>query len=185
MRLLKKADCVRIYVEKFGTREKIRPEYNALADLRPADSLTVTMLDRLGRTMIELITSAQDVAERDHRLEILSGSLAGVYDPQGAGKVLIVMFAAMAEAERECIHERTLIGLDTAAANATTAAARRPSTATCSPSRSGATTPTSRSPRSPGTDVGRSPLYRTLPAYDEAVTTGREPESTTDGEPAH
>lgn len=29
------------------------------------------------------------------------------------------------------------------------------------------------------------PLYRTLPAYDEAVTTGREPESTTDGEPAH
>ncbi|MFF9527100.1 hypothetical protein ACF1DV_34765 [Streptomyces achromogenes] len=37
--------------------------------------------------------------------------------------------------------------------------------------------------RHPG--VGRSPLYRTLPAYDEAVTTGREPESTTDGEPAH
>ncbi|MEW1971374.1 recombinase family protein [Streptomyces achromogenes] len=114
-----------MYVEKFGTREKIRPEYNALADLRPADSLTVTMLDRLGRTMIELITSAQDVAERDHRLEILSGSLAGVYDPQGAGKVLFVMFAAMAEAEREFIHERTLIGLDTAAANATTAAAGR------------------------------------------------------------
>ncbi|MFG2929256.1 recombinase family protein [Streptomyces achromogenes] len=162
-----------MYVEKFGTREKIRPEYNAaLADLRPADSLTVTMLDRLGRTMIDLITSTQDVAERDHRLEILSGSLAGVYDPQGAGKVLFVMFAAMAETERECIHERTLIGLDTAAANATTVAARRPSTATCSPSRSGATTPTSRSSRSPGTPASAAP-----PSTGRCARTTKPPES--------
>ncbi|MYU54130.1 MULTISPECIES: recombinase family protein [Streptomyces] len=73
-RALKEADCVRIYVEKAGTREKIRPEYNAaLADLRPADTLTVTMLDRLGRHMVELITSAQDPAERGHRLEIRTG----------------------------------------------------------------------------------------------------------------
>lgn len=74
-RALKEADCVRIYVEKAGTREKIRPEYNAaLADLRPADNtLTVTMLDRLGRNMVELITSAQDPAERGHRLEIRTG----------------------------------------------------------------------------------------------------------------
>ncbi|MET9694939.1 recombinase family protein [Streptomyces sp. NPDC006514] len=80
VRLLRKADCVRIYVEKVGTREKIRPEYNAaLADLRPADTLTVTMLDRLGCNMVELITSAQDLAERDHRLEILGGPLS----PQG------------------------------------------------------------------------------------------------------
>ncbi|MGW5939570.1 recombinase family protein [Streptomyces celluloflavus] len=74
-RALKEADCVRIYVEKAGTREKIRPEYNAaLADLRPADNtLTVTMLDRLGHNMVELITSAQDPAERGHRLEIRTG----------------------------------------------------------------------------------------------------------------
>lgn len=43
--------------------------------------------------------------------------LAGTYDPHGAGKVLFVVFAAMAEVEREFIHERTLVGLDTAAAN--------------------------------------------------------------------
>ncbi|WP_329151647.1 hypothetical protein OHA63_00135 [Streptomyces anulatus] len=30
-------------------------------------------------------TCAQDLAERDHRLEILGGPLAGIYDPQGAG----------------------------------------------------------------------------------------------------
>ncbi|MGW2186915.1 helix-turn-helix domain-containing protein [Streptomyces sp. NPDC001719] len=54
---------------------------------------------------------------RDHRLEILTGSLSGVYDPRGAGKILFVMSSAMAEGEREFIQERTPIGLDTAAAN--------------------------------------------------------------------
>ncbi len=43
--------------------------------------------------------------------------LAGPYDPHGAGKVLFVVFAAMAEVEREFIRERALVGLDTAAAN--------------------------------------------------------------------
>ncbi|MEU7729938.1 recombinase family protein [Streptomyces sp. NPDC040724] len=74
VRLLKEADCVHIYVEKVDIRDKIRPECNAaLADLRPADTLTVTVLDRLGRNIVELITSAQDLAERDHRLEIFCG----------------------------------------------------------------------------------------------------------------
>ncbi len=43
--------------------------------------------------------------------------LAGPYDPHGAGKVLFVVFAAIAEVEREFIRERALVGLDTAAAN--------------------------------------------------------------------
>ncbi|MFJ8011014.1 recombinase family protein [Streptomyces sp. NPDC096339] len=63
------------------------------------------------------LASAQDLAECDYRLEILSGPLCGMYDPQGAGKVLFVVFAAIAEVEREFIHERILIGLETAAAN--------------------------------------------------------------------
>lgn len=114
---------MRIYVEKVGTREKIRPEYDAtLADLRPPDTLTVTMLDRM---------------------DILGGPLSGMYDPQGAGKVLFVVFAAMAEVERESIHERTWTP---PRRTATTAAALRPSTATCSPSPSGTATPRNRSP---------------------------------------
>ncbi|MEU1217108.1 hypothetical protein ABZ424_32895 [Streptomyces sp. NPDC005790] len=40
VRVLKEAECARIYVERIGTREKIRPECNAaLADLRPIDTL--------------------------------------------------------------------------------------------------------------------------------------------------
>ncbi|MFF5969945.1 hypothetical protein ACFY7C_00300 [Streptomyces sp. NPDC012769] len=66
---------------------------------------------------LELIVSSQDLAERGHRLKILGGPLSGIYDPQGAGKVLFVVVAAMAEVKPEFIHERTLIGLDTAASN--------------------------------------------------------------------
>ncbi|MFI6986755.1 recombinase family protein [Embleya sp. NPDC050154] len=173
VRLLKKAGCVRIHVEKIGTREKIRPEYNAaLADLRPADTLTVTMLDRLGCNMIELITSAQDLAERDHRLEILSGALSGVHDPQGAGKILFVVFAAMAEVEREFIHERTLIGLDTAAANGShggrPAAVDGDMLAVALRRRDADESVTSIARR---LGIGRSTLYRTLAAYNEALAT--------------
>ncbi|KOU59203.1 hypothetical protein ADK96_33150 [Streptomyces sp. IGB124] len=174
---MKEAECVRIYVEKVGTREKIRPEYNAaLADLRPADTLTVTMLDRLGRNMVELITSAQDLAERDHRLQIRTGPLAGTYDPQGAGKVLFVVFAAMAEVEREFIHERTLIGLDTAAANGNHGG-RPPAVdadmlAVALRRRDAKESITAIAEH---LGVGRPTLYRTLSAYDEATATREIP----------
>lgn len=122
--------------------------------------------------MIELITSAQDLAERDHRLEILGGPLSGMYDPQGAGKVLFVIFAAMAEVEREFIHERTLIGLDTAAANGNHSG-RPPAVdgdmlAVALRRRDAKESVTAIAKH---LGVGRSTLYRTLAAYDEAAAT--------------
>ncbi|MFH8553500.1 recombinase family protein [Streptomyces celluloflavus] len=186
-RALKEADCVRIYVEKAGTREKIRPEYNAaLADLRPADNtLTVTMLGRLsrlgrlGRHMVELITSAQDPAERGHRLEIRTSPLAGPYDPHGADKVLFVVFAAMAEAEREFIHERTLVGLDTAAANGKHGGRPPAVDGDISPSPCAAAPRRSPSPPSPRTSAPAAPPCtapspRTTKRRSDEVTTSNE-----------
>ncbi|GAA4983539.1 DNA invertase Pin-like site-specific DNA recombinase [Nonomuraea thailandensis] len=51
---------------------------------------------------------------------MLSGPLAGIYDPSGSGRML---FAALAGTEREAIREPTLEGLDAAARKATRAAA--------------------------------------------------------------
>ncbi|MEU9498787.1 recombinase family protein [Streptomyces sp. NPDC048196] len=186
VRFLKKANCVRIFVEKIGIREKIRPEYNeALADLRPADTLTATMLDRLGRNMVELITCAQDLAERDHRMEILGGPLAGMYDPQGAGKVVFAVFAAKTEVEREFIHERTLIGLDTAAADGNHGG-RPPAVdgdmLAVALRRRDANEPVTTIARHLG--VGRSTLYRTLAAYGEAAATLTYRSSPPDRQPA-
>lgn len=118
-RLLRAAGCIEpLYVETISTRQPERPQFKAaLAALRPNDILTVTMLDRLGRNTLELITSAQDIEHRGNRLEILQGPLAGIYDPRGAGKIVFATFAAFAEAEREFIRDRTLDGLETAEAN--------------------------------------------------------------------
>lgn len=83
----------------------------------PGDILTVTMLDRLGRNRLELITSAQDIEHRGNRLEIVRSPLAGIYDPRGAGRIVFATSAAFAEAEREFIRDQTLDGLETAEAN--------------------------------------------------------------------
>ncbi|KOV21899.1 hypothetical protein ADK90_11460, partial [Streptomyces sp. XY413] len=97
-------------------------------------------------------------------------------DPQGAGKVLFVVFAAMAEVEREFIHERTLIGLATAGGNGNHGG-RPPAVDADIPAfalrRRDAkeSIPAIREPLG----VGRSTLYRTLSAYDEATATREIP----------
>ena len=57
--------------------------------------------------------SLQDLGAK---LEILSGPLAGVYDPRGMGKIFFAMLAGFAEMEREMMIERTNDGLAQAAA---------------------------------------------------------------------
>ncbi|MGR4880579.1 recombinase family protein [Streptomyces sp. LARHCF249] len=127
-------------------------------------------LHATGKIVLELISSAQDLAERGHRLEIRTGHLAGTCEPQGAGKVLLVVFAAMAEVEREFINERTLVGLGSAAANGKHGG--RP------PAVDGDMLSVALRRRDAKESViaahlgsGRSTLYRTLAAYDEATAT--------------
>ncbi|BDH12794.1 recombinase family protein [Streptomyces hygroscopicus] len=110
---------------------------------------------------------------------IRTGPLAGTYDPHGAGKVLFVVFAAMAEVEREFIHERALVGLDTAAANGKHGG--RPPAVDADMLAVALRRRDAKAPVTaiaPHLGVGRSTLYRTLAAYDEAATTTGERDST-------
>ncbi|MFI1829425.1 recombinase family protein [Streptomyces sp. NPDC020412] len=69
----------------------------------------------LGREAAELTALADHLTAHGLILEVLAGPLPGTYDPTGPGKLLLVLFAAMAETERENIRESMLEGLDTAA----------------------------------------------------------------------
>ena len=117
------ARCTRIYVEKVSTRKAAadRPGLTAALDyLRPGDTLCVWKLDRLGRSVKEVLTIADDLHERGIGVQILTGKLAGSYSQAGEGKFFFTMMAAFAELERDIIHERTMAGLAAAKAQGRT-----------------------------------------------------------------
>ena len=113
------AGCTRIYSEKASTRKAAaeRPGLAAaLGYLRPGGTLAVWKLDRLGRSVKEVLTIAGDLHERGIGVRILTGKLSGTYTPHGEGKFFFTMMAAFAELERDIIHERTMVGLKAARA---------------------------------------------------------------------
>jgi DNA invertase Pin-like site-specific DNA recombinase len=116
---LAEAGCVRIFEEKISTRKAAtdRPGLVAALDyLRPGDTLCVWKLDRLGRSVKDVLIIADDLHERGIGVRILTGKLSGTYSPTGEGKFFFTMMAAFAELERDIVHERTMAGLEAARA---------------------------------------------------------------------
>ncbi|MDP3973004.1 MAG: recombinase family protein [Candidatus Nanopelagicales bacterium] len=111
------AGCGRLFEDKISSRKTDRPGLLAALDyLRPEDTLCVWKLDRLGRSVKEVLTIADDLHARGIALSILTGTLAGTYTPTGEGKFFFTIMAAFAELERDLIHERTMAGLTAARA---------------------------------------------------------------------
>jgi DNA invertase Pin-like site-specific DNA recombinase len=116
---LEAAGCAREFEEKVSTRKVAadRPGLAAVLDyLRSGDTLVVWKLDRLGRSVKEVLTIADDLHERGIGVKILTGKLSGTYSPTGEGKFFFTMMAAFAELERDINHERTMAGLEAARA---------------------------------------------------------------------
>ena len=117
------AGCGRFYVEKISTRKAATERAGltvALDYLRRGDTLVVWKLDRLGRSVKEVLTIADDLHARGIGVRILTGKLSGSYSPTGEGKLFFTMMAAFAELERDIIHERTMAGLAAAKAQGRT-----------------------------------------------------------------
>ncbi|MDN5767499.1 MAG: recombinase family protein [Humibacillus sp.] len=114
---LERADCVRVFEDKISSRTISRPGLTQALDyLRAGDTLCVWKLDRLGRSVKEVLTLADDLHDRGIGLRILTGRLAGTYAPSGEGKFFFTMMAAFAELERDMLRERTMAGLAAARA---------------------------------------------------------------------
>lgn len=61
-----------------------------------ASSRSLLKNDRLGRSVKDVLTIADDLHERGIGLRILTGKLAGNYTPTGEGKFFFTMMAAFA-----------------------------------------------------------------------------------------
>ena len=94
--------------------QRDRPQLEAALDyLRPGDTLVVWRLDRLARSMRQLI----DTVARLDGLEVNLRSLQENIDTTSAtGRLVFHVFGALAQFERELIRERTMAGLAAARA---------------------------------------------------------------------
>ncbi|MDF1685052.1 MAG: recombinase family protein [Legionellaceae bacterium] len=111
---LKAAGCSRIYEEKLSGASKNRPELtHCLAALREGDTLTVWRLDRLGRSLKDLVQIVSDLESQNINFK----SLTEAIDTSTAGgKLIFHIFCSLAEFERRLIKERTQAGLKAARA---------------------------------------------------------------------
>src|SRR6266700_904155 len=111
---LKAAGCEKIFHDKITSLKEERKGLDeALAFLRPGDALVVWKLDRLGRTLRHLI----DLVAEFNQQGIGFKSLKETIDTTtSTGKLIFHIFAALAEFERDIIHERTKAGLEAARA---------------------------------------------------------------------
>ena len=78
---------------------------------RAGDSIMIYKLDRLGRSLKELLTLVEDLQKRGVNLIITSQSID---TSTSSGRLMLQMFGMIAEFERELIRERTMAGLKSA-----------------------------------------------------------------------
>lgn len=113
---LLKAGCTEthIYQEKMSGSTKERPALQKMLDqLREGDLVVIWKLDRLGRSLADLVHLVNEIQGKGAGLLSLQDHI-DTTTPQG--KLTFHLFAAIAEFERDIIRERTRAGLDSARA---------------------------------------------------------------------
>jgi len=106
---LQAAGCEQVYTDKASGSVRERPQLSeCLKHLRQGDSLVVWKLDRLGRSTVHCIEIANQLRERGINLVSVTD---GIDTSTTNGRLYFAILAALGEAERERIQERTLAGL--------------------------------------------------------------------------
>lgn len=106
---LTEAGCEKIYEEKASGAQRDRPQLQAALDyMRPGDTLVVWKLDRLARSLKQLLETIEVLEERNIGFMSLTENIDTT---SAGGKLLFHLFGALAEFERSLIRERTLAGL--------------------------------------------------------------------------
>lgn len=104
----------KIYQEHVSGVKTKRPQLEeCLKSLRRGDMLVIWRLDRLGRSLVELVKLSQLFEKQGVELKSLSESID---TSSAAGKMIFNVFAAVAQFERDLISERTRAGLKAARA---------------------------------------------------------------------
>lgn len=111
---LEAAGCTRVYREKYSGKSRTRPELERMIDtLRDGDIVVVQRLDRLGRSLKDLIELLDTIKSKQVQFISLSESIDTT---TAVGELAFHMIGSIAQFERRLISERTKAGLDAARA---------------------------------------------------------------------
>ena len=111
---LQQAGCSLVYEETASGKNAQRPELShCLKALRPDDTLVVWRLDRLGRSLPDLVRIIEELQGRGIHFESLTEKID---TGTAGGKLQFHVFAALAAFERSLIRARTQAGLSAARA---------------------------------------------------------------------
>jgi DNA invertase Pin-like site-specific DNA recombinase len=113
---LREAGCDKMFAEKRSGRKAADREQLALAleFIREGDTLIVTRLDRLARSVIDLHQIIARVAEKGAAFRVLQQ--AGIDTSTSTGKLTLAVLAAVAEFEADIRAERQKDGIEAAKA---------------------------------------------------------------------
>ncbi|RVU28864.1 recombinase family protein [Streptomyces antnestii] len=108
------AGCERVFTDKASGKLARRPELDkALMVAREGDQIVVTKLDRLGRSLKNLMDLAEDFQQRGVGLVVID---QGIDTATPAGRLFFQIIGAIAEFEHSLMSDRTLDGLEAARA---------------------------------------------------------------------
>lgn len=112
-----------IHTEKVSGVASKRPGWDRMVkDCRPGDTVVVWKLDRVGRSMIDLLTKLKTLTERGIHFRAVRDSIDTT---TAAGQLMLNMIGAFAQFERDLIVERTLAGMAAARARGVQVGAKR------------------------------------------------------------
>jgi DNA invertase Pin-like site-specific DNA recombinase len=124
---LQRVGCERIFTDQASGGRGERPGLERLSShLRSGDTLIVWKLDRLGRSVRQLVDFVADLQARGVHFASVTD---GIDTSTPAGRFFFHLMAALAEMERDLIRERTKAGLEAAKARGRVGGRRRKLTA--------------------------------------------------------
>jgi DNA invertase Pin-like site-specific DNA recombinase len=109
LRDLKAAGCAKIFREELSSVAATRPQLDAALEwVREGDALVVTKLDRLARSVADLVAITQALKRKGVGLRILAMNLDTATP---TGKLMVNLLGSIAEFERELMLERQREGI--------------------------------------------------------------------------
>lgn len=101
----------RIFIDEISGAKaaRERPQMTKLLDYaREGDEIYVWRVDRLGRSLVDVINTVNEIISRDIRLHSI---MDGVDPSTSHGRLQLALFASLAQYERELINERVRAGV--------------------------------------------------------------------------